>query len=124
MIVNYHMVHHSAFLQFLSRINYLYAELFNYLLIIVHNVIIVIHFYNDTDMSPEKYDIIEKGKKYKYFSLSLIIFFIQSAFLIICIVIWYVFKFVICYQLNVMKSYNEFFVFRKKKKEGEEEEET
>ena len=124
MIVNYHMVHHSAFLQFLSSINYLYAELFNYLLIIVHNVIIVIHFYNDTGMSPEKYDIIEKGKKYKYFSLSLIIFFIQSAFLIICIVIWYIFKFVICYQLNVMKSYNEFFVFRKKKKEGEEEEET
>ena len=124
MIVNYHMVHHSPFLQFLSSINYFYVEIFNYLLIVTQNIIIVIHFYNDTDMAPEKYDIIEKGKKYKYFSLSLIFFFIQSAFLIIFIVIWYIFKFIICYQLNVMKSYNEFFVFRKKKKEGEEEEET
>ena len=124
MIVNYHMVHHSPFLQFLSRINYFYAEIFNYLLIIAQNIIMVIHFYNDTGMAPEKYDIIEKGKKYEYFTLSLIFFFIQSVFLIIFIVIWYVFKFVICYQLNVMKSYNEFFVFRKKKKEGEEEEET
>ena len=123
MIVNYHMVHHSSLLQFLSRINYFYAEIFNYTLIIVQNIIIVYHFYNDTGMAPEKYDIIEKGKKYSFYAPSTILLFIQSAFLIAFIVIWYIFKFIICYQLNVMKSYNEFFVFRKKKKEGEEEEE-
>ena len=70
-----------------------------------------------------KYDIIEEGKKYSFYAPSTIVLFIQSAFLIAFIVIWYIFKFIICYQLNVMKSYNEFFVFRKKKKEGEEEEE-
>jgi hypothetical protein len=75
-------------------------------------------------MPPENYDIIEKGKKYKFFALSLIFLLIQSALLIMFIVIWYIFKFIICYQLNVMKSYNEFFVFKKKQKEGEEEEET
>ena len=124
MLVNYHMVHHSSSLQFLSSINYFYVELLNYLFIIVQNIIIVIHFYNETDMPPENYDIIEKGKKYKFFTLSLIILIIQSAFLIAFVIIWYIFKFIICYQLNVMKSYNEFFVFKKKKKEGEEEEET
>ena len=118
------MVHHSPFLQFLSSINYFYAEIFNYLLIVAQNVIIVIHFYNNTDMAPEKYDIMEKWKKYKYFTLSLIVFFVQCAFLIAFIVILYVFKFIICYQLNVMKTYNKFFVFRKKKIEGEEEEES
>ena len=120
MLVNYHMVHHSSSLQFLSSINYFYVELLNYLFIIVQNIIIVIHFYNETDMPPENYDIIEKGKKYKFFTLSLIILIIQSAFLIAFVIIWYIFKFIICYQLNVMKSYNEFFVFKKKKKEGEE----
>ena len=124
MLVNYHMVHHSSSLQFLSSINYFYVELLNYLFIIVQNIIIVIHFYNETDMPPENYDIIEKGKKYKFFTLSLIILIIQSAFLIAFVIIWYIFKFIICYQLNVMKSYNEFFVFKKRKKEGEEEEET
>jgi len=118
------MVHHSSSLQFLSSINYFYVELLNYLFIIVQNIIIVIHFYNETDMPPENYDIIEKGKKYKFFTLSLIILIIQSAFLTAFVIIWYIFKFIICYQLNVMKSYNEFFVFKKKKKEGEEEEET
>ena len=124
MLVNYHMIQHSPFLQFLSNINYFYVELFNYLLIIVINIIIIIHFYNETDMPPENYGIIEKGKKYKFFTLSLIFIIIQCAFLIMFIVIWYIFKFIICYQLNVMKSYNEFFVFKKKQKEGEEEEET
>ena len=123
MIVNYHKVHHSPILQFLSNINYFYAEIFNYILIVAQNIVMVIHFYNDTDMAPENYNIIEKGKKYSYFELSLIFFFVQSAFLIMFIVIWYFFKFIICYQLNVMKTYNEFFVFRKRK-EGEEEEET
>ena len=124
MIANYHMVHHSPFLQFLASINYFYVEIFNYLLIVAQNIIIVIHFYNSTDLAPENYDIIEDGKKYRYFSLSLIFFFVQSAFLILVIIIWYRFKFLICYQLNVMKQYNEFFVFRKKKQEGEEEKET
>ena len=122
MIVNYHKVHHSATLQALSSINYFYVEIINYILIIIQNIIIVIHFYNATDLPPENYDIIEKGKKYRYYSVSLIFFFIQSAFLIVFIVIWYIFKFIGCYQLNIMKSYNEFFVFRKKKLEGEEEE--
>ena len=122
MIVNYHMVHHSSFLQALSSINYFYIEIINYLLIIVQNIIIIIHFYKSTDSPPENYDIIKKGKKYKYYSISLIFFFIQSAFLILFIIIWYIFKFIGCYQLNIMKSYNEFFVFKKKKQEGEDEE--
>ncbi len=122
MIVNYHMVHHSPTLQTLSSINYFYVEIINYILIIVQNIIIVIHFYNSTDLPPENYDIIEKGKKYNYYSVSLIFVIIQSVFLIVFIVIWYIFKFMGCYQLNIMNSYNEFFVFRKKKLEGEEEE--
>ena len=122
MIVNYHMVHHSPMLQFLSSINYFYVEIINYILIIIQNIIIIIHFYNATDLPPENYDIIEKGKKYRYYYLSLIVFFIQSAFLIVFIVIWYIFKFIGCYQLNLMKSYNKFFVFKKKKQEGEDEE--
>ena len=122
MIVNYHMVHHSPILQTLSSINYFYVEIINYILIIIQNIIIIIHFYNSTDLPPENYDIIEKGKKYKYYSISLIFFFIQSVFLILFIIIWYIFKFIGCYQLNIMNSYNEFFVFKKKKQEGEDEE--
>ena len=122
MIVNYHMVHYSPMLRTLSSINYFYVEIINYILIIIQNIIIVIHFYNSTDLPPENYDIIEKGKKYKYYSVSLIFFIIQTVFLIVFIGFWYFFKFMGCYQLNIMKSYNEFFVFRKKKMEGEEEE--
>ena len=122
MIVNYHMVHHSPILQFLSGINYFYVEIINYLLIVIQNIIIIIHFYNSTDLPPENYDIIEKGKKYRYYYLSLIVFFVQSAFLIVFIIIWYIFKFIGCYQLNLMKLYNEFFVFKKKKQEEEDEE--
>ena len=122
MIVNYHMVHHSPVLQALSSINYFYVEIINYILIIIQNIIIIIHFYNSTDLPPENYDIIEKGKKYRYYSVSLIFFFIQTVFLIVFIIIWYIFKFIGCYQLNIMKSYKEFFVFKKKKLEGEDEE--
>ena len=122
MIVNYHMVHHSPFLQSLSSINYFYVEIINYILIIIQNIIIIIHFYNSTDLPPENYDVIKKGKKYRYYYLSLIVLFIQTAFLILFIVIWYIFKFIGCYQLNIMKQYNEFFVFKKKRIEGEDEE--
>ena len=118
---NYHMVRNSPILQTLSSINYFYVEIINYVLIIIQNIIIIIHFYNSTDLPPEKYDIIEKGEKYRYYYLSLIIFFVQSAFLILFIIIWYIFKFMACYQLNIMNIYNEFFVFKKKKQEGEYE---
>ena len=122
MIINYHLIHHSPMLQFFSNINYYYVEIINYILIVAQNIIILIHFYNSTDTAQEKYDIVEKGKKYRYYSVSLILLFVQTVFLLVFIIIWYLFKFIGCYQLNIMKSYNEFFVFRKKKQEGEEEE--
>jgi hypothetical protein len=109
-------------LQFLSSINYYYVEIINYIIIVAQNIIILIHFYKSTNTAQEKYDIVEKGKKYRYYSVSLILLFVQTFLLLVFIIIWYLFKFIGCYQLNIMKSYNEFFVFRKKKQEGEEEE--
>lgn len=53
MIVNAHIIGKTRLKIFLSNLSYRYTEIINYLLIVLHNIILIIHFYQppQTDIS-------------------------------------------------------------------------
>ena len=114
MVVNFHTIGKSKFLLAMAEINFYYLEIFNYLIIIVQNLLIMRHYYRSPDLPPSEYDVVNKEMMNTLFSDNLILSFCQVGFLAIALLIWYYFKFPNTYQLNLMKINNKTFIFRKK----------
>ena len=114
MVINAHMIGKNAFKQFASNFTYIYLEMFNFFIILVHNVFVMIHYYRSPSLSLSEYDVIDESMTYHLFDDNYYLALIQAAFIAITIINWIYFKFLLTYQHCVMKRYNKSFVFRKK----------
>lgn len=88
--------------------------MFNFFIILVHNVFVMIHYYRSPSLSLSEYDVIDESMTYHLFDDNYYLALIQAAFIAITIINWIYFKFLLTYQHCVMKRYNKSFVFRKK----------
>ena len=114
MVVNHHTIGKSKFFHTMAEINFYYLEIFNYLIIIAQNILVMRHFYRSPDLPSSEYDVVNEDMVYHLFNDNLFLAFAQTGFLAIALFIWYYFKFPNTYQLNLMKIYNRNFIFRKK----------
>ena len=95
---------YSKFSKVLSSINISTFEIINYIIIIVHNFILVINFYSLDEIDPNK----KKNISIYNFYLSLA----HIGFIIIVMIIWFYYFFRLEYIHNIMTKYNVNFCFR------------
>ena len=117
MIVNRHLVGNSSFKNYLANINYFIIELISYLIIIVNNIFVIIHFYKSPKLPVDEYDKFDEKEKSILHVDNILISVIQAAFLLLVVIIWFFFEFINHFQYSVMSLYNKKFVL---KKSGEE----
>ena len=60
MMYNMKFVNIYSFFTKLSKVKFRYLQLFNYLLILVENVLLMIHHYKDYSIDYTEYDVIDK----------------------------------------------------------------
>ena len=112
MIVNQHLLGSSTIKKAFSNMNYFIIQIINFIFILIENILILYYYY----VSPSvlDYDLVKDNDKKKVHFLNLIFSIIHLIFLFIVIFIWFYFKFILEYQSNVMKRYNNNFIIRKK----------
>ena len=110
MIVNKHVIGSSKFNNFCANIDYSLVEIVNYIFIVIQNILILWRFYKRTDLPYEEYYSFDQKKVRKLHPENLVIAIIQSCFLIVFLIIWYIFKFMNSCQYYIMYEYNKQFV--------------
>ena len=80
MVVNYHTIGKSKFLQSMAEINFYYIELINYFFIIIQNILIMKHYYKPPHLDPNIYETIDNTKTNKLFKDNILLSFILGFF--------------------------------------------
>ena len=114
MISNYHKIGANKLFLFFSNSPINLLEIINFLFILLQNIILMIHHYRGTNSSDNDYEIPVKNTRDTLFDDNYYISLIHMAFLALIILNWLYFKFILCFQRNIMLSYNKNFIFRKK----------
>lgn len=114
MISNYHKIGANKVFLFLSNIPINLLEIINFLFILLQNIILMIHHYRGTKSSYNDYEIPVKDTRDNLFDDNYYISLIHMVFLVLIILNWLYFKFILCFQRNIMLTYNKNFIFRKK----------
>ena len=114
MVVNQHIIGNSSFKKFLASIQYKIIECINYCFIIVQNILLMNHFYKSVNSDPNVYDENYPHAVTKQFTDNLILAFIQVVFTGLFIINWFIFKFLLTFQHNIMEEKDKNFVFKKK----------
>lgn len=114
MVINAHLIGKNPIKQFISNFTYIYLEIFNFFIILIHNILLMIHYYRSPNLALREYDIIDVSKTYYLFDDNYYLSLIQAGFIAIIVINWIYFKFILTYQHCIMKRYNKSFVFRKK----------
>ena len=112
MIVNQHLLGTSSIKKAFSNMNYYIIEIINFIFILIENILIMYYYY----VSPSNldYDLVKDNDRNKVHFISFLLSIVHLVFLFIIIFIWFYFKFILEYQSNVMKRYNNNFIIRKK----------
>ena len=110
MIVNKHVIGSSKFNNFCANIEYSLVEIVNYIFIVIQNILILWRFYKRTNLPYEEYYSFDQKKVRKLHPENMVIAIIQSCFLIVFLIIWYIFKFMNSCQYYIMNEYNRQFV--------------
>ena len=113
MIVNRHLIGNSQIKNVLANINYFLIEVFNYIIILINNVLIIYRFYKSADLPIEEYDIFNEDDIHTFYIDNIVISLIQACILVLVIINWYYFRFINHFQYNVMTLYKKNFVFKK-----------
>ena len=114
MVVNLHKIGRSKCSAFMADIDFSILELINYLIIIIQNILLMIHYYHSPKLPSDIYNVIDISMIHQIFFDNIIVTLIQIVFLVLTLFVWFYFRFPNSYQYNLMKVYNRNFVFRKK----------
>jgi len=118
MISNLKRIGKNQFKSNLLDFNFNLMEIINYLIILFQNCLLMYHYYISSSVDDSIYDVKDNDLKYHLFFTNLILSLIQIFFLLICLIIWFYFRFLNCYQMNIMKENNQNFIFRKKNQDN------
>ena len=97
----------------LSEIDLYYIQIINFILIIIENALLMYHYYRDTSLGQEEYDVIDPTIWNKRFSEISIIMVVKMCLIGLVFFIWFYSKFIITYQRNIILRGEGNFIFRK-----------
>ncbi len=118
MISNLKRIGKNQFKSNLLDFNFNLMEIINYLVILIQNALLMYHYYISANVDDSIYDVKDNDLKYHLFFTNTVLSLIQIIFLLICLIIWFFFRFFNCYQMNLMKENNQNFIFRKKNQDN------
>ena len=118
MVVNKNFIMSNMINKFFCNFNFTIFEWINFLIIIIHNIILLCSTFHGADELDFYYDQSE-GNFGSLEREHLILSIIQISFIVIILIIYMRYKFILCYQRNLMINHNKNFVFRQKKDMGE-----
>ena len=121
MATNARLLGKSFWSQFMRRILFQYIELISYLLLIIHNVIMVVINYKDVKVPEDEYNELDTDELYEYDSPNLILAIIQLLFLVATLAIWFYYKFPLAYEKHLLRKTGKKFIFKKVDNEEEKE---
>ena len=101
---NHNFRSYSKLSKLLSSMNISAAEKFNYFLIILHNLFVLVHFYSINEIDPNKKNDIN--------IYNFILSWVHIAFIIVVLFIWFYYIFRLEYIHNIMKERGIKFIFR------------
>ena len=105
MIVNQY-VFNSPFSMMVSKINYFYFEIFNFFLVCLHNIILIIHYYRSWTLDDATYELSSQDEFNELLkNNNWILAIVQICFLVCVIGLWYKFNFIQCYFNNLQLQY-------------------
>jgi hypothetical protein len=111
------MVYNSHFRKgdFLNRIfknlKFVYVEIVNYFLIIIHQILLIYRFYKRPGIEDETYFIVDPAEKTRVNYDNFILSLIQIAFLAVILLLWAFYKLPLYFQHNVMNKLERKFIF-------------
>ena len=113
MMYNMKFINNSKLYKKLSKISFYYLQVINYILIIVENISLMIHYYKDYSLDYEEYNNTDNNIiNHKDIYDIIIIIVIKLVIVIFTIFVWFYFKFILEFQRNILFSEEKTFVFR------------
>ena len=97
----------------LSEIDLYYIQIINFFLIILENALLMYHYFRNSTLGQEEYDVIDPNILNKRFYEVSIIIFAKMCLIGLVFFIWFYSKFIITYQRNIISKGEGNFIFRK-----------
>ena len=113
MMYNLKFINNSNIIKVLSKINFYYMQVINYILILFENALVMYHYYRSPSLGYEEYYVVDPEIKNKRFKDILVIIFIKFGLNAFVFFIWFYCKFIITYERNIIFKYDTNFIFRK-----------
>ena len=112
MMYNMKYINNSKYLKKLTKVSFYYLHVINYILIIIENILLMIHYYRDYSLDYIEYNDITISILNKKFIDIIIIIIIKLIIIILASFIWFYFKFILEFQRNILFSEEASFIFR------------
>jgi hypothetical protein len=97
-----------------KRLNFFYLEVLNYLLIVIHQILLLDYFWKGNDLTGTKIEDFSQDDKYTLPNGNVILGAVQLFYLIIILIVWFIYKFPLHYNKYLM---NEYYTNRSLRKE-------
>lgn len=121
MATNARLLGQSIWSNIMKGILFKYVELISYIMLIIHNIIMIVLKYKQTNLDIEQYNELDTNSLYKYDKPNLILAIVQVVYLIISLVIWLYYKFPLAYMKSLLTKTGKKFIFKKADDEDEKE---
>ena len=121
MATNARILGKSLWSKFMKCLLFEYIEMISYLMLIIHNVIMVVINYKTVELPDEEYNELVLDDLYEYDKENLILAIIQLIYLIVALGIWFYYKFPLFYEKSILKRTGKKFIFKKIDNEEEKE---
>ena len=113
MLYNDHCIGSYQILQSISEIDLYYAELLNFLFILLNNVVVINDFYLSPSLPVNLYFSKKESIDDNSFIDNQSILFIHIIYILLIIIYWIYFRFFLTFEKNLMFNCNKSFIFRK-----------
>ena len=113
MMYNMRYVYTSKIKKKLSEIDLYYIQIINYILILLENALLMYHYYRGVSLDKVEYDVVDSSILNKRFPDIFIIIIIKICIIGLVFFIWFLSKFIITYQRNIIFQGEGNFIFRK-----------
>ena len=113
MMYNMLYINNSPIKRYLSKIELKKMQIINYVLILIENVFLMYHYFRSPYLTHDIYDVIDKSILFKVFFDIWIVLIIKLGIIFFVFVIYFLCKFTLVYQRNIIMTENQSFIFRK-----------
>ena len=113
MVYNMRYVNKSKIKKRLSEVDLYYIQIINFLLVLIENVLLMIHYYKSPAAGLEEYDVIDPDFLNTRFPDVLITIFVKFGVNGLVFFTWFYCQFIIVYQRNIISKGLGNFIFRK-----------